>query len=281
VSETRPSPAAPAGTWSSLSPLWAYAGAGFRRYATYRAATLAGAFTNTMFGLVKASILLAAIAANHGAAVGGYSAIAASTYAWFSQAFLSCVYLFVWPDLAQRIRTGDIAVDLARPVDLQASLLAADLGRAAYSLLPRGLPPLVVGYLTFGLAVPTSPLTWLLGLISLTLAVMISFACRFAVSLIAFWWVEIRGILTLYSLGVDLLCGLIVPVAWFPGWVRLIAAATPFPSMLQAPVDAMIGGSQRQTLIGIAVQCCWLAVTLAVGRLMLRAATRKLVVQGG
>ncbi len=34
--------------------------AGFRRYATYRRATLAGAFTNTVFGVIKASILFAA-----------------------------------------------------------------------------------------------------------------------------------------------------------------------------------------------------------------------------
>ena len=106
------------------------------------------------------------------------------------QAFLAPVYVFGWNELALRVRTGDIAVDLARPVDLQLSWLFADLGRAAYSLLPRGIPPLLVGAVTFGLALPTSPWRWLLGLLSLTLAVAVSFCCRFAVNLAAFWRIE-------------------------------------------------------------------------------------------
>ena len=262
--------------------LGAYFRAGFRRYATYRAATVAGAFTNTMFGLVKASILLAVISANGGAAIGGYDARGASSYAWLAQAALSTVYLFAWSEVAVRIRSGDIAVDLARPVDLQLSLLAADLGRAAYSLLPRGLPALAVGALTFGLTVTTDPLMWLLGLASLTAAVVVSFACRFAVNLVAFWWVEIRGLMTLYVVATNVLCGLIVPVRWFPDWLRALAAATPFPSMLQTPVD-VLGGTARGTaaLAEVAVQLGWAVATLAGGRVLLRLATRKLVVQGG
>jgi len=262
--------------------LRAFFRAGFRRYAAYRAATLAGAFTNAMFGLVKASILLAVIHANGGAAVGGYDATTASSYAWLSQATLSVVYVFTWTEVAARVRSGDIAVDLARPVDLQLSLLAADLGRATYSLLPRGLPSLAVGAATFGLTLTTDPAMWLLGLTSLVLAVVVSFACRFAVNLVAFWWVEIRGLMTLYVVATNVLCGLVVPVHWFPDWLRVLATATPFPSMLQTPVD-VLGGTIRgaAALSAVAVQLGWAVATLGGGRLLLRRATRKLVVHGG
>ena len=251
--------------------------AGFRRWSAYRMATAAGAFTNSVFGLVKASITLAAIAAA-GGTVAGYDAVTGSTYAWLVQAFLAPVYVFGWNELALRVRTGDIAVDLARPVDLQLSWLFADLGRAAYSLLPRGIPPLLVGALTFGLVLPTSPWQWLLGLVSLTLAVSVSFCCRFALNLVAFWLLDVRGPLTLYVVSSNVLSGLIVPVAWFPHWLGVLADCTPFPSMLMAPVDVLLG---RGGLGTIGVQLCWLVVTLALGRAVLARATRKLVVQGG
>ena len=45
-----------------------------------------------------------------------------------------------------------------RPAAVQ--YLAADLGRAAFVVLPRGLPPLLVGALTFGLAMPATPLPY-------------------------------------------------------------------------------------------------------------------------
>lgn len=255
--------------------------AGFRRWSAYRAATAAGAFTNSVFGLVKASITIAAISAA-GGMIAGYDARAGSTYAWLSQAIIAPVYVFGWDELAVRVRTGDIAVDLSRPVDLQGSWLAADLGRAAYSFLPRGLPPLVVGAVTFGLALPGSVWPYLLGLVSLTVAVALSFACRFALNLSAFWLLDVRGPVTLYVVASNILCGLVVPVHWFPSWLGAVAAATPFPSMLQAPVDVLsgrvLGIASLQTL---GVQLLWLGLALGFGRLVLARATERLVVQGG
>src|SRR4051794_343736 len=181
-------------------------------------ATVAGAVTNIVFGVVKASITVAAIAAA-GGALAGYDAQQGATYAWLSQALVATVGLFGWRELADRIRTGDIAVDLARPLDLQLSGLASDLGRGAYMLLPRGLPPLLVGLAFFGVALPRDPLPYLLAALSIPLAVAISYACRFAVNLSAFWLMDVRGTLTLYVVASNVLSGLIVPVGWFPDWM--------------------------------------------------------------
>jgi ABC-2 type transport system permease protein len=244
-------------------------------------ATAAGAFTNTVFGLIKASIIIAAIT-GAGRAIAGYDAVQASTYAWTTQALISPVYVFGWNELAVRVRTGDIAIDLSRPVDLQLSWLAADLGRATYSLVPRATPPLVVGALTFGLALPTVPLPYLMGALSATLAVTISFACRFAVNLAAFWLLDIRGVLGTYVVLSNILCGLLMPVTWFPGWLGMLARATPFPSMLQAPVDIVSGRATGVAALEVlVVQASWAAVTMLGGRLALTLAARKLVIQGG
>src|SRR3954468_15479475 len=178
-------------------------------------ATVAGAVTNTVFGVVKASITVAAIAAA-GGALAGYDAQQGATYSWLVQALLASVGLFGWRELADRIRSGDIAVDLARPVDLQLSGLGTDLGRAVYMLLPRGLPPLLVGLVFFDVALPLGPMPYLLTAISLPVAVAISFACRFLVNLAAFWLMDIRGAMTLYVVASNVLAGLIVPVHWFP-----------------------------------------------------------------
>jgi ABC-2 type transport system permease protein len=255
--------------------------AGWRRYSAYRAATLAGAVTNTVFGVVKASITVAAVG-SAGGAIAGYDARAASTYSWLVQGLIATVALFGWDELAQRVRSGDVAVDLARPVDLQGSMLAADLGRGAYLLVPRAALPLTVGALFYGLRLPGDPLAYLLGALSVVAAVTISFACRFAVNLVAFWVVELRGVQTLYLVATNVLSGLIVPVAWFPGWLGALAAVTPFPSMLQAPVDILSGRvSGWDAARTLAVQLVWVAVTLALGRVVLARAGRKLVVQGG
>ncbi|HVE62468.1 MAG TPA: ABC-2 family transporter protein [Mycobacteriales bacterium] len=265
----------------SIRALWACFLAGFRRWSAYRAATAAGAFTNTMFGLTKASITVAAIGAA-GGTLAGYDVRAGATYAWLTQALLGPVYVFHWDELAQRVRTGDIAVDFARPVDLQLSWLAADLGRAAVTVLPRGIPPIVVGALTFGLTGPDEVDAYVLGALSIVLAVSISFLCRFAVNLCAFWLIEIRGALTLYMVVSGVLCGLIIPVHWFPSWLKALANATPFPSTLQTPVDILSGRVTGVEAVGVfVVQIGWLVATLVLGRLVLARGTHRLVVQGG
>ena len=254
---------------------------GFRRWATYRLALAAGAFTNTVFGLIRAFITIGAIGAA-GGTLAGYDAAAGVTYAFLAQALIAPISIGGWNEFAQRIRTGDVAVDLARPIDPQIAYLAADLGRAAYTFIPRGAPPLLAGAAVFGLAMPATAGPYLLGAVALLLAVMVSFACRWLVNLAAFWLLDLRGVLTLYVLSSGLLSGHLLPVHWFPAWLAAIANSTPFPSLVQTPIDVVTGraaGADALALIGI--QLGWLAVLLVAGRLVFATGTRKLVVQGG
>ena len=254
---------------------------GFRRWSRYRLAALAGAFANTVFGLVRSAVILAAITA-HGGALGGYDELTGVTYVWIGQALLGPIYFNTWTELSDRIRSGDVAVDLVRPFDLQAQLLASDLGRAAYQFLPRGLPPLIVGALVTGLALPTVPAPYLFGLVSAILAVAVSFAARWLVNLVAFWLLDLRGPMALYSMALNVLGGLVVPVHWFPSWLAHLAACTPFPAMLQQPVDVLMGRvsgwAAVETLAG---QAAWFAGLMIAGQLVFRLGARKLVVQGG
>ena len=156
----------------------------------------------------------------------GYDQRSASTYVWLGQALLAPIAIFGWIELAERVSSGEIAVDFARPVDLQLAWWARDFGRASFQLLSRGPPPLLIGAVTFGLALPQSWTAYPLGLASLILAVSISFVVRFLVYLIAFWTLDVRGFVGLYVVVVGPLCGLYVPVHLFPEWLRLIAYAS-------------------------------------------------------
>jgi ABC-2 type transport system permease protein len=253
----------------------------FRRWSTYRLAALAGALANVMFGLVRSAVVVATIAAA-GGTLAGYGAGTGPTYVWLSQALIGPVYFFTWDELALRIRSGDITADLVRPTDPLLAFLAADLGRAAYQVIPRGAPPLLVGAAVTGLTLPAAPTPYALGVLSAALAVGISFACRWLVNLAAFWLLDLRGPMALYVLASTVLGGLLVPVHWFPDWLATLAAATPFPSMLQAPIDILTARATGTAALGhLAIQIAWLAGLLAAGKLVYHAGVRRLVVQGG
>jgi ABC-2 type transport system permease protein len=257
------------------------AAAEFRRFSTYRLAILAGVFTQSVFGFIRVSVLFAAISAA-GGTLAGYDQRSASTYVWLGQALLAPIAIFGWIEIAERVSSGEIAVDFSRPVDLQLAWWARDVGRACFQLLSRGLPPLIIGALTIGLALPQSWTAYPLGVISLFLGVSISFMVRFLMNLIAFWTLDVRGFVGLYVVVVGPLCGLFVPVHLFPEWLRIIAYATPFPSMLQTPIDILSGWALDLAAVAlVASQLAWLALLVGVARLMQWRAGLRLVVQGG
>jgi ABC-2 type transport system permease protein len=255
---------------------------GYGRYAAYPGATWAGLFTNTFFGFLIAYVMLAVYESRDD--IGGYDVAETLTYVWLAQGLLSVVASFgpSWYELGLRVRSGDIAVDLHRPLDLQAAGLAQDFGRAAYQLLFRAVPPFVLGALVFDLTAPTDALRWPAFFASVVLAIVVSFGIRFFFNLLAFWVLDFRGPYVIALAVSTLLSGLVIPLVFFPGALRDVLRALPFAAMLQTPIDVYLGEELGGSTAGaLALQAVWALVVLAVGRVVLAAGTRKLVVQGG
>ena len=259
---------------------WELARRGYRRYAAYPGATVAGAFTNTVFGFMIAYILLAIFRERD--RVGGYDASDAVTYAWVTQGMLMTVYVWGWYEVALRVQQGDIATDLQRPLDFQLYWLAQDLGRAAYHAVYRGIPPFLVGGLFFDVRLPGDAVVWLAFVVSVVLAVCVSFAFRFLFNLAAFWLLDYRGVGVLAMVVSTFFSGMIVPIPFFPDWLETLAWTLPFVAMVQAPVEIFLDHARGLELAGVlALQLFWAAVLLLAGRAAFAAGTRKLVIQGG
>ena len=140
----------------------------------------------------------------------------------------------------------------------------------------------LLGAILFPLRIPVDPVTWLSFLASVVLATILSFGLRFIVNLTAFWLLDYRGVLNVTSLTITFLTGMIIPLNFLPEGPRAVVSALPFAGMLQVPVDVFLRKHQGLDLLStLAFQAAWAAVLLVVGRVILAAAVRKLVVQGG
>ncbi len=256
---------------------WQLAKLGWRRQTTYRAATLAGMFTNSVFGLVHGAILVAALhAARHD--IGGYDARDALTYAWLAQALIGPIAIFRWTDIAERVRSGDIAIDFARPADVQQWWLCDDLGRGSSAVVFRAVPQFLIGAALFTLAYPAAA-RWVAIPVTVALAVVVSFGLRFLANLLVFWTFDERGPMSIHTLLFVGLSGMTVPLVFFPSWLATLLRALPWAAAVQTPVDVWLGNGNTAVLL--ALQALWAVVLLAAGRLVLARAHHKLVVQGG
>lgn len=258
---------------------WEVAVRGFRRYATYRAATFAGVFTNSVFGFIRAYILLALFHLRPH--IGGFDARDVLTYTFVTQGFLMPMAMFGWSEIEDRVRTGDVVTDLYRPVDFQLYWLSQDAGRAAFQTVFRGIPPVLVGALFFTLRLPSvGDAALFVG--SCCLGLLVSFGIRFLVNLTAFWLLDARGLNQLLTTLNLALGGIALPIVLFPHALEVVARALPFASIAQIPLEFYLGKHHGGDAAGmLAVQAGWAAFLLGAGRVVLARATRKVVVQGG
>jgi ABC-2 type transport system permease protein len=251
-----------------------------RRYLTYRSSAAAGVVTNTVFGCIRAFVLVALW--KQKPEINGWDMSDAVTYAFATQALIAPMGVFMsGTELGPRIRTGDVAVDLYRPVDFQAWWLSLDLGRALGAGVLRSAPPVLFGLLLFPVRLPLDPLRWIEFAVCCLLGYVVSFALRYAASLVAFWTMDERGISSIMTT-VGMFCsGLIIPLTIMPGLLGTFVRHTPWAAIVQMPINVLLGTQPGGFGYVLAFITLWALALLGFGRLLTTAARHKVVVQGG
>ncbi len=259
---------------------WEVTKLSFRRQLTYRAATVVGLVTNIFFGLMRAYVLIALY--NKQTVVEGFTIQDVITYTGLTQAVIIYLSIFGSYDLMRAVHQGEIANDLLKPMSLFSFWLAQDLGRALVGFLLRGLTIMVIYALIFDVTYPETLTQWLAFFVTLVLSWLISFAYRFLVNLTAFWSPDARGIGRFAFIIVMFFSGFLMPLRFFPDWVQTLASFTPFPHMLNTVVEIYLGALTGTTLLwALLAQVAWVLGLIVLCQLVLRRATRRLVILGG
>lgn len=252
----------------------------FQRHLAYRQATVAGIFTNAVFGVLIASVYGALYRSRGtGESVAGFDLSEAWTYIWIGQSLLTVIAIWGWWELAASIQSGDVVVDLMKPIDFYGFWLSRDLGRAGSQVLMRFVPTLTIGALLYDLVPMPSFGRWLVFAVSIALAVVVSFAFRFILNASAFWMVDVTGVRTMALFATSFLSGLLVPITFFPPWLQTIANLLPFRTFIMVPIEVFLGHGSAVRAIGLEV--FWAIALSGLALLMLRLAMRKVVIQGG
>ncbi|HEX4789930.1 MAG TPA: ABC-2 family transporter protein [Actinospica sp.] len=251
-----------------------------RRYLTYRSSAAAGVVTNTVFGCIRAFVLVALW--KQKPEINGWNESDAVTYAFATQALIAPMGVFLsGTELGPRIRSGDVAVDLYRPVDFQAWWLSLDLGRALGAGVLRSAPPMLFGLLLFPVSLPLDPVRWLEFAACCVLGYTVSFALRYAASLLAFWTMDERGIASIMTTAGMFCSGLIIPLTIMPGLLGTFVRHTPWAAVVQLPINVLLGTQAGGFGYALAFAAFWALALLCLGRTLTSAARHKVVVQGG
>ena len=251
-----------------------------QRQFTYRAAAMAGLATNFFFGLLRAAVMVALYGDQ--TQVNGLTLQDAITFTGLSQAGIAFLSLFGWLEIVNSVNSGQVGADLLKPMGYFGFWMAQDLGRSLVNLILRGLTIMAFYALVFDISVPASRGQWIALALALTFAWMTSFAWRFVINLSAFWSPNAVGFCRLFFAMSWFLSGFFMPLRFFPEWFQRLCYLTPFPQMVNTPIEIYLGQlNPTQTVQALSVQVTWIIVLVILGQVTLMAGVRRLVIQGG
>ncbi|MEZ4648383.1 MAG: ABC-2 family transporter protein [Candidatus Eisenbacteria bacterium] len=256
---------------------WAHARIALQRQLVYRFSNWSGLFTNCFFLYFRAYALRACY--EHRDSIGGLDVAQIVTYVTVSQAFLMVIPAWGKVGVADSVRSGQIAIDLARPTDFVTCYLGSRFGVSTYYSVARALPLLVVGGLAGFLTLP--PIGVLpIFLLSVVLAAWIAHLILLLIELSSFWLGSEQGVRWLVLGFSSLFSGLILPIDFFPAWAQMLSRFLPFEQTLYAPTSVWIG-AEAGVLSVVGVQFLWAVLLTALARTVFQAGRREVLVHGG
>jgi ABC-2 type transport system permease protein len=183
--------------------------------------------------------------------------------------------------MQQRVRSGQIAFDLARPVSFLGQMLANQIGSTA-GVLPFIVIAIPLAFFLGGLQVPATLIAGAAYVVSLILAYVITMMIDLILGLIAFWTLELTGLLWIYRFVSQFFAGALIPLQFFPSTLAVVAVVLPFQAQAYLPISIYLGRLQGVAIIqALGVQLFWAVASYGLARLVLHGAIRRVVIQGG
>ena len=257
----------------------------FRRNTIYRVEWLFSIFRSILSIWIEVAIWKALLSQNIASAVNTVSPVTTAdmvTYLIVAHAIGRLMAVYISFDIENRLRSGDIALDLLKPVGIQYLLLGRSLGETAADFVFRTLPVTIIAAAVWGIQPPQSIFSCIFFICATALGVMLSYAIGYLLGLIGFWIFRTKDMWFLLEVVMRVLGGAFIPYWFLPRWLSNIGKFLPFHLLGYTPVGLYMG----KILPGDAVTyfisgTIWVAFLWSLVIVLWKRAVNRLVIQGG
>lgn len=214
--------------------------------------------------------------------IAGYSHRDMRTYILLAYAINALVGWRVGRAMMGRIRTGEIVIDMIRPLNYRTTQLANAVGNGV-----------VEGFVSFGIAVglglvffdirpPDNTPAAVIFVASVLMGFVTKVLVIFLITLLTFWTLQGVGLMWAQQAVIAILSGTLVPLALLPDWIRLVAEVLPLRGIVATPVSIYLGTVEGWEMLGLlTLQMAWLALLWWVTDKAWIRAFRAVEIQGG
>ncbi len=266
--------------WPVMATYIEYLRISFHKMLAYRISYLIGVFTYGIHVAVYYYLYKALYAETE--TINGYKVDDMLTYVavgWICKSF----YLnYIDRELTDDVQSGQVAMDLIKPIDFQAMYFSRGLGHSAFRLVLFTPPIVVLTVLLFSVNPPADAVHAVFFIFSTLMSVLIYLGINYIIGVLAIFFLSIRGVLYSKNLVIELLSGLLVPIDWFPDWFRTMSAFLPFQGIAYYPLAIYLGRIDGVELLqAVGFQALWVVIMIGVGRFIWMLCQKRILIQGG
>lgn len=254
----------------------------------YRAAGLAGAATSIFWVLIEITVYTIFYTYSDNTNAGmlaGLTLKQVITYAWLTQVFFLMQPMSIDGEILEKIRSGDVGIEMCRPLDLYSHWFAKVAAARLVPLIWRGSVTILAGILmplSYRISSPASVPNLILMLISTFSAFLLCTAYGMLVCSVRLNITWGEGPTYIIMLIGGVLSGGYLPLQLWPDFLQGFLLVQPFAGYLDIPLRLYIGSIPiQQGILAVVLQLTWTAVFVAAGRMLMSKRLRNIIIQGG
>lgn len=255
----------------------------FMQLLQYRAAALAGICAPFLFGIVQVMVFYAFYHSTSAPQSMSYEQ--AVSYIWLGQALLGIIPWSGDGEIVTLVRTGNVAYELCRPMNLYFYWFSRALALRTAPTLLRAIPIFAITMLLpegYDLELPYSLGAAAAWISTLAGAVLIAAAITSLIDICTLWTVSGDGIARLLPAVIIIGSGLNIPIPMFPVFVQKVLRFLPFCDLVDTPSRLYTGNIAASAVLPHLVhEALWLTILMAIGQWLVNRAMKRVAVQGG
>ena len=195
---------------------------------------------------------------------------------------MQCIFIMEDFFIENKVTSGLISSDLLKPISFRAYVLFYNIGGTFFRIIMQLTPSLIVAMILFRLLPPFSVQMFGIFIISGILGYLVLYCLNFIVWISSFWFYNTFSLVTIKDALVLFMSGALIPLWFMPQWLYNFIKLTPFDSIYFIPISIYLGQVPAEEIVlNLLRQMVWIIVLVTIGHFLWKAASRKLVLQGG
>jgi len=217
-----------------------------------------------------------------GTLINGFSFDQIITYVAIGWIARSMYFSDIDDEISEMVKTGQISIYLIRPIKFHLVMLAEAFGGLLFRLFLFTLPISVVLLSVFPVSPPSSVLGGLTFIVSTFASFLVLAEINFLLGLLCFYLKSIDGFMRAKYFFIQLFSGLLLPISFYPSWLREIMEYLPFKLIASTPLEIYLGKIAGMDLLyALMMTLFWAILLFVLSELLSRIAFNKLSIQGG